>query len=152
MILFFELRARVYMVFEKAGSACGVFARPVRPGGMRTLITAGGGSAVNTSDYVAASATPQGTFLVAYIPPDHSGSITVDMGAMGGPSRARWLDPTSGTYTSIGSGLVNSRTRAFTPPGSNSVGETDWTLGPGYRKESVSAVKSKDRRSEPAVE
>ena len=47
---------------------------------------------------------------------------------MGGPSRARWLDPKSGTYTSIGSGLVNSRTRAFTPPGSNSVGETDWTL------------------------
>ena len=97
-------------------------------GGMRTLITAGGGSAVNASDYVAASATPQGTFLVAYIPPAHSGSITVDMGAMGGPSRARWFDPTSGTYTSIGSGLVNSGTRAFTPPGNNSAGEKDWTL------------------------
>jgi hypothetical protein len=62
------------------------------------------------------------------IPPDHSGSITVDMGAMGGPSRARWFDPTSGTYTSIGSGLGNSGTREFTPPGNNSVGEKDWTL------------------------
>jgi len=95
-------------------------------GGMRTLITAGGSNL--DADDVAASATPQGTLLVAYIPPDHSGSITVDMGAMGGPSRARWFDPTSGTYTSIGSGLVNSGTRAFTPPGNNSVGQKDWTL------------------------
>ena len=98
-------------------------------GGVRTLITAGGSTDNEyASDYVAASATPQGTLLVAYIPPDHSGSITVDMGAMSGPSRARWFDPTSGTYTSIGSGLVNSGTREFTPPGSNSVGQTDWTL------------------------
>ena len=47
---------------------------------------------------------------------------------MSGPSRARWFDPTSGTYTRIGSGLANSGTRAFTPPGNKSVGEKDWTL------------------------
>ena len=41
-------------------------------GGMKTLITAGG-SSVSLSDYVAAAATPDGTLLVAYIPPAHNG-------------------------------------------------------------------------------
>jgi len=95
--------------------------------GMRTLITAGG-SQISYSDYVAAAAAPDGTRLVAYIPPDHNGTITVDMGAMGGPSQARWFDPTSATYIGIGTGLPNSGTRTFNPPGNNSVGETDWVL------------------------
>ena len=95
--------------------------------GMRTLITAGG-SSVSSSDYVAAAATFDGTLLVAYIPPAHSGAITVDMTAMSGPANARWFDPTSGAYTQIGSGLPNTGTRAFTPPGNNSTGEGDWVL------------------------
>jgi len=97
-------------------------------GGMRTLITSGGGSSVSSTDYVTAAATPQGTLLVAYIPPAHSGAITVDMAAMGGPVRARWFDPTSGAYTNIGSALPNSGSRSFTTPGNNSVGKTDWVL------------------------
>ncbi len=95
--------------------------------GMRTLITAGG-SCVSCSDYVAAAATFDGTLLVAYVPPDHSGSITVDMGAMSGPSQARWFDPTSATYNSIGTGLPNTGTRVFTPPGDNDAGDGDWVL------------------------
>ena len=71
--------------------------------GMRTLITAGG-SSVSSSDYVAAAATFDGTLLVAYIPPAHSGSITVDMTAMSGPARARWFDPTSGVSLRLGPG------------------------------------------------
>ena len=82
--------------------------------GMHTLITAGG-SFESSSDYVAAAATFDGTLLVAYIPPAHRGAITVDMTAMGGPSRARWFDPTSAAYTEIGTGLPNTGTRAFTP-------------------------------------
>ncbi len=95
--------------------------------GMRNLITAGGGS-VSSDDYVAAAATFDGALLVAYIPPAHSGTITVDMTAMSGLSRARWFDPTSGAYTNIGIGLPDSGTRVFTPPGNNSVGEGDWIL------------------------
>ena len=95
--------------------------------GMRTLITAGG-SSVSASNYVAAAASPDGKLLVAYIPPAHNGSITVDMAAMGGPARARWFDPTSGAYSDAGTGLANSGTRMFTPPGTNSAGANDWVL------------------------
>jgi hypothetical protein len=95
--------------------------------GMRTLVTAGGSSA-SASDYVAAAAAPDGTVAVAYIPPAHSGSISVDMGAMSGPTRARWFDPTSATYTLIGPGLANSGSRVFPHPGNNSAGAKDWAL------------------------
>ena len=44
--------------------------------GMRTLITAGG-SSLSSSAYVAAAATPNGTLLVAYIPPSHTGSVAL---------------------------------------------------------------------------
>ena len=96
-------------------------------GGMKTLVTAGG-SSVSAADYVAAAATPSGTLLVAYVPPAHSGSITVDMTAMSGPATARWFDPTSGVYTDIGTGLANTGTHEFTTPGSNSAGAADWVL------------------------
>ena len=45
-----------------------------------------------------------------------------------GPSRASWFDPTSAAYTEIGTGLPNTGTRVFTPPGNNSTGEGDWVL------------------------
>ena len=97
-------------------------------GGTRTLITAGA-SSVSASDYVAAAAAPDGSLLVAYVPPTHSGSISVDMSTMGGPSRALWLDPTAGVYTdNIGSQLANSGSRSFTTPGNNSTGARDWVL------------------------
>jgi hypothetical protein len=96
-------------------------------GGMRTLVTPGG-SSVGAADSVAAAATPAGTLLLAYVPPAHQGPIEVDMSAMTGQSRARWFDPTSGTYTSIASGLPNVGSRAFSTPGRNSAGATDWVL------------------------
>ena len=95
--------------------------------GMRTLITSGG-SAVTNADYVAAAATPDGALLVAYVPPAHNGTITVDMGALSDFVRARWFDPTSGAYTDITNGLINSGTHVFTPPDNNSAGAKDWVL------------------------
>jgi hypothetical protein len=95
--------------------------------GMRTLVT-GGGSSVSLSDYVAAAAAPDGTLLVAYVPPDHSGAITIDMGALSSPARAQWFDPTSATYTLIATGLANTGPHAFPPPGLNAAGDTDWVL------------------------
>lgn len=95
--------------------------------GMRNLITAGG-SAESLDDYVSAAANTNGTILVAYIPPAHSGSITVDMAAMDGPVIARWFDPTSAAYIAIATGLTNVGTHTFTPPENNSVGQADWVL------------------------
>jgi hypothetical protein len=97
-------------------------------GGTKTLVTAGGGN-ISLDDYVSAAATPAGTWLVAYLGPGHSGSVTIDMTAMSGNTRARWYDPTSASYSTIsGSPFSNTGTRSFTPPGSNSAGQGDWVL------------------------
>jgi hypothetical protein len=95
--------------------------------GMKTLITAGAGT-LGSANYVTAAATPTGNLLVAYIPPAHSGSITVDMTAMSGVTRARWFDPTNGVYTTSSTTLPNTGTRSFTPTGNNSAGQADWVL------------------------
>ncbi len=91
--------------------------------GMKDLVTSGGNSPGGT-DYVAAAANPAGTLLVAYIPPDHSGSITIDMTALSGNSRARWFDPTTANYTQVGS-FANSGTQTFAPPADDL---SDWVL------------------------
>ena len=95
-------------------------------GGMRTLITAGGGNDADAG-YVAAAATPAGTLLVAYVPPAHAGSITVDLGALSGTVRARWLNPTTAAFTAIGS-FPSGGAMTFNPPGNNGTGQTDWVL------------------------
>jgi len=94
-------------------------------GGMKTLVV--GNSSPSASDYVAAAATLDGTLLVAYVPPAHSGPITIDMTAMNGPTRARWFNPASAAYTLIGT-FDNTGTASFTPPGDNGIGFTDWVL------------------------
>ena len=96
-------------------------------GGMRDLITAGG-SSVDSNTYVAAAATPDGSLLVAYIPPSHTGSISIDMATMAGPVRARWFDPTSGDFREFANGLGNTGSHSFVPPGRNSAGDGDWVL------------------------
>ncbi|HEX2784516.1 MAG TPA: DUF4038 domain-containing protein [Ilumatobacteraceae bacterium] len=99
-------------------------------GGMKNLVAAGGGAGGgNNATAVAASATPDGNLLIAYVPPAHSGSVTIDMTALSGSVTARWYDPTNGTYSTVsGSPLTNTGTKAFTPPGNNSAGQTDWVL------------------------
>ena len=78
---------------------------------------------------VAAAATPDGTLLIAYIPPDHTGSITVDMTVLKENIKAFWYDPTNGTSTAIsGSPFNNKNTYEFTPPGKNNSGQNDWVL------------------------
>lgn len=96
-------------------------------GSMGTIVTAGGGT-IDSSDYVAAAATVDGARLVAYVPPGHTGSITIDMTKMRGATRSRWWDPTNATYTADATGLSNAGTHAFTTPGNNSAGDADWLL------------------------
>ena len=90
-------------------------------GGSKTLITSGN-SSISSYSYLAASAASEGTLLVVYIPPARTGTFSVDMTAMSGPARARWFDPTKASYMDAGSGLANSGSRSFTPPGKNGVG------------------------------
>jgi hypothetical protein len=95
-------------------------------GGMGTLVTAGG-STPDSTDYVAAAATSDDTLLVAYIPPDHSGPITIHVTVMSGQTQARWFNPASAVYTLIGT-FANTGSRDFIPPGDNGTGFTDWVL------------------------
>jgi hypothetical protein len=51
------------------------------------------------------------------------------MGALRGPARARWFDPSSGSYQEIEDGpFANSGSRQFTAPGKNRDGDEDWVL------------------------
>lgn len=96
--------------------------------GMRKLVTKGEGSDTATN-YVASAASPDGTLLVAYIPPSHDGRITVDVTVMKKRAWATWLDPSSGTMKKInGSPLSHWTQREFVTPGKNSRGEKDWVL------------------------
>lgn len=98
-------------------------------GSIGTLVTAGQGSMDDQTaqNYVAAAATPLGDLLLAHIGPLHTGTITIDMTKLRGTVTARWWNPTTGTYTAIGS-FANTGTRAFTPPANHADGFGDWIL------------------------
>jgi hypothetical protein len=97
--------------------------------GAKTLVTENGGTEnPQSDDYVAAAVTGDGAVLVAYVPPSHSGTITVDMSALSKPSHARWFNPATAAYTEIATNVANSSTKTFTPPGDNGSGFGDWVL------------------------
>lgn len=89
-----------------------------------TFLTTGEGT--GTSRAAAAFSTVAG---VIYFP--NSRSISVDLSELSGVSqvRARWFDPTDGTYTAIGT-YSPSGSQSFTHPGngSNDNGDSDWIL------------------------
>jgi hypothetical protein len=72
--------------------------------------------------------TADGTLVISYMPTARS--ISVDMTKLAASATARWYDPTTGTFTTVGgSPFVNSGTRTFTPPSSNHAdGFSDWAL------------------------
>jgi hypothetical protein len=96
-------------------------------GGMRPLIIKNG-SCERAPDYVAAAATLDGRLLIAYCPPDRWGSFVVDLGAMRGPARPRWFDPSSGKYQDDATPLVEAVPHTFKIPGKNAAGQLDWLL------------------------
>jgi Protein of unknown function (DUF4038)/Putative collagen-binding domain of a collagenase len=80
-----------------------------------------------SNNYVAVSATPDGTSALAYFPQGSSNTLTVAMSTLAASVTARWLDPTNGSYTSIGR-FSNSGTHHFSPSGNNAGGDPDWVL------------------------
>ncbi|MGO9831379.1 MAG: DUF4038 domain-containing protein [Myxococcaceae bacterium] len=97
--------------------------------GMRPLVTAGGGAA-GGQDEVAAAATPDGRWLLAYVPPGTGRghrSFVVDARALAGEATARWYNPWTGAF--LGAGQVpNQSPWWFTTPGDNGSGYDDWVL------------------------
>lgn len=98
----------------------------------QAAITAGGGTEDST-DEVRCSVNPTGTQLLCYIPPAHSGSVTIDRTVMSGTFRCRWFDPSyalpfASSYTTISASIPNTTTQAFTPSGNNAAGDGDWVL------------------------
>jgi hypothetical protein len=98
-----------------------------------SVLTAGAGSfgnidtRVSESDYATAARTPDGSTVVVYIPTVRT--ITIDMTKLRGKPKARWFDPSNGTYQDISEGpIANSGSHQFTSPGKNHDGDGDWVL------------------------
>ena len=97
----------------------------LEPDAANTVLTGGLGSGL---DRAVAARTGTGSVVLAYLPSLRS--ITIDMGQLAGPSvAARWFDPASGSFTTVGgSPFPASGLQGFTPPGINSSGFGDWVL------------------------
>jgi hypothetical protein len=94
------------------------------------FVTAGYGTfsttgALEANNYVTAAIDPSGTTGVAYLP--QQSTITVNMAAMSGTVTAKWYDPTTGVYTTIGT-FANTGSKQFSSPGTHSDGTDDWVL------------------------
>lgn len=84
-------------------------------------------SVITNSTYVLGARTPDGVLGIIYIPARTT--ITLAMSSFTNVVTAQWYDPGSGVYSTVsGSPFSNTGTEAFTPPRSNSVGDTDWVL------------------------
>lgn len=98
-----------------------------------TVLTAGYGTLgsvdtrVSESDYATAASTPDGSTIVVYVPTARA--ITIDTARLGGDAKARWFDPSHGSYEDVAGEPVSNRgAREFTPPGKNHAGDGDWVL------------------------
>ncbi len=95
-----------------------------------TMVTVNGSSRTSSS-YISMSAASDGSLAVGYVPNAWAASFatfTVDMTNMRGAATAIWVDPSTGATQSAGSGISNSGTHVFTPPGTNADGKKDWVL------------------------
>jgi hypothetical protein len=63
-------------------------------------------------------------------PPDGAGAFEVDVRATRGLARARWFDPTDGSWRAIAAALPNGGPQAFRLPGRNAAKEHGWVLVP----------------------
>jgi hypothetical protein len=88
----------------------------------------------NNYEHVQASMASDGSSLVAYVPPNGTGTVTftVDLrGMAAGTLRARWYNPTDGTYSTTGlTGTFDNtqNAKSVTTPGDNGTAQGDWAL------------------------
>lgn len=102
--------------------------------GMKTLVI-NSNNMDSTESYIAASATKDGTLLIAYLPPAHIGNALIDLSVLNNDVYGYWFDPTNGNYSIIAElPLKNKGSYNFIPPEENSTGEKDWVLVLSVRK------------------
>lgn len=88
-----------------------------------TLVTTSLGSA---GGLIVAALGDSGKFAMEYTP---SSNFTLNCAALAGTFKAFWVDPSNGAVTpASGSPFANTGTHAFTTPGTNADGGTDWVL------------------------
>lgn len=98
----------------------------LRPDTAHAIMTSGFGSE-GSDGYALCAGTADGTLAVAYYTARLS--AVVDMSRFAGPVRARWLDPSSGSFSAIaGSPFAASGTQTFRPAATNGDGSADWLL------------------------
>jgi hypothetical protein len=121
---------------RQLGYAASLFSRlpwyELVPDRDHAVVTAGYGTFsdegdVNANDFAPAARTPDGKLAVVYMPTGRT--ITIDTSRLASPPRARWFDPTTGTYrTALASASSDTSAESFTPPAKNGEGESDWVL------------------------
>lgn len=93
------------------------------PDETNTVCTSGlGGTGTDRTQCAKAS---DSTFAITYVPAIRQ--VTIDMTEFNSTKTAKWVDPTNGAITTIGS-YANSGSQNFTPSGTNSAGANDWVL------------------------
>lgn len=86
-----------------------------------SLVTTNLGAVENT---ICPAAASDGSFAMVLTP--NNAGFTIDNTVLSHSYRARWFDPSNGTYTLDTASIANTGTHAFTTPGTNSAGSTDW--------------------------
>jgi hypothetical protein len=68
-----------------------------------------------------------GRLAVTYLPSGEA--VTIDLRKLSAPVRARWFDPTNGSFSVVtGSPLAATAEHEFLPPAANASGDKDWVL------------------------
>ncbi|HEY3499968.1 MAG TPA: glycoside hydrolase family 140 protein [Polyangiaceae bacterium] len=90
-------------------------------------ILTGGLGEEGSREYAVLAASADGSLAVAYLPTVRG--ATIDLGRLAGPVRARFYDPSDGSFSEVsGSPFDASGSRTFTAPGDNASGASDWVL------------------------
>ncbi len=90
-------------------------------------VLVGGQTMKGTLEYAALAWNRNGQLAVAYVPTVRD--VTIDLGRLSGPVRARWFDPTNGKFTDVVSTPLKAEgVRQFRPLGKNAAGDSDWLL------------------------
>lgn len=85
----------------------------------------------NGNDYVTTARTSDGTLIMSYLPSTgtNARTLTVDMTKLSiGTVEAKWYNPNTGAYTSIGTYGNTNTAQTFTTPGNNGENTNDWLL------------------------
>jgi hypothetical protein len=81
------------------------------------------------ADYLAALIAKDRRWALVYLPHGQEPArATLRLDALRAPGRARWFDPTAGSFSNYEASLSPAGTHTFRAPGRNQAGQLDWVL------------------------